>query len=74
MRPTTEESTPRYYHIQLAPVGGAWPPIITVEADILCDDGKEVKLKKSGHVVATITGKVSAWWVEDKPYYGDIRV
>ena len=68
MEQTTEHPLKRYYCIQLGASQSVWPPVIRVRADLLCesDAGRKIELKRSGQLVARITGNINAWWIEEE--------
>ena len=77
MAPTTETPPVRYFHIQLkASSAGQWAPVITVQADKVCErvqqtdaQGYEHMLhlfKRGGVLVATIeSDTIAGWWIDE---------
>ena len=56
----------RVYCFQRSPaLGGRWPEVIRIRADVMCESDGQIELKREGQVVGRISFRVSAWWIEE---------
>ena len=68
MDKTVERKSVRVYCFQLPAASNAnWPEIIRVHADVMCESGGKIALKREGQIVGEISVKVYAWWIEEIP-------
>lgn len=66
MEDTIERRPTRIYHVQYTASGESQVMTFEVVADIMCQKVRSIEFKREGKIVGNVTGKVHAWWIEER--------